>query len=175
MLILYLKIPCGINQIWCYQIHLVMPRSPWFPDGQVTDAGSDLIGFMADASRFVTTFKDPISPHIYLTALPFSPVESKVSQYFHHQFPHTIVIKVGRASYWPACTLRLDDPGSSVTFVAFSPDGNLIAAGSHNQTIIVWDAETGDILSGPFEGIPDPSPSHFFQTANRLFQVPWTK
>ena len=124
----------------------------------MTDAGSDLIGFVADAHRFVTTFKDPISysaPHIYLTALPFSPVESKVSQHFHHRFPHTIVIKVGRASHWPACVLRLDDHGSPVASISFSPDGNFIVAGSHNQTIMVWDAETGDIISGPFEGHTD--------------------
>ena len=32
MLILYLKISCGISQIWCYQIHLVLPKSPQFSD-----------------------------------------------------------------------------------------------------------------------------------------------
>jgi hypothetical protein len=32
MLILYLKISRHISQIWCYQIYLVLPRSPQFPD-----------------------------------------------------------------------------------------------------------------------------------------------
>ena len=32
MLILYLKIQCGISQIWCYQIYLVIPATCWFPD-----------------------------------------------------------------------------------------------------------------------------------------------
>ena len=32
MLILCLKIPRVVNQIWCCQIYLVLPRSPWFPD-----------------------------------------------------------------------------------------------------------------------------------------------
>ena len=32
MLILYLKIQCGISQIWCYQIYLVIPMMCRFPD-----------------------------------------------------------------------------------------------------------------------------------------------
>ena len=33
MLILYIKIPCGISQIWCYQIYLVIPMMRRSPDG----------------------------------------------------------------------------------------------------------------------------------------------
>jgi WD40 repeat protein len=110
---------------------------------------------MADASRFVTTFQDPIlysAPHIYLAALPFLPVESKVSQHFRYWFLNMIVINAGRASHWPTCVLRLDDHRSSVTSVTFSPDGKLIVAGSYNWAIMVWDAEMGDIISGPLDG-----------------------
>jgi hypothetical protein len=32
MLILYLKIQCGIGQIWCYQIYLLIPVTRQFPD-----------------------------------------------------------------------------------------------------------------------------------------------
>ena len=32
MLILYLKIKCGINQIWCCHNYLVIPTTRWFPD-----------------------------------------------------------------------------------------------------------------------------------------------
>jgi len=42
MLILCLKIPCVVNQIWCCQIYLVLPRSPRFPDG-VNASGSGLV------------------------------------------------------------------------------------------------------------------------------------
>jgi WD40 repeat protein len=110
---------------------------------------------LTDANKFVITFKDPImqsAPHIYLTALPFSPLESKVSQHFHRRFPHTIAVQTGRAAHWPACILRLDDHTDSVTSVAFSPDGELIVSGSRDCTIRVWDVATGDIISGPFEG-----------------------
>jgi WD40 repeat protein len=113
------------------------------------------VEFLTDANKFVITFKDPImqsAPHIYLTALPFSPLESKVSQHFHLRFPHTIAVRTGRAAHWPTCVLRLDDHTDSVTSVAFSPDGELIVSGSRDCTIRVWDVATGDIISGPFEG-----------------------
>jgi WD40 repeat protein len=39
-----------------------------------------------------------------------------------------------------------------VTSVAFSPDGKRVVSGSRDKTIRVWDAETGAVVSGPFEG-----------------------
>jgi hypothetical protein len=36
MLILYIKIKCGINQIWCYQNYLVIPTTRRFPDVLLT-------------------------------------------------------------------------------------------------------------------------------------------
>jgi WD40 repeat protein len=42
-----------------------------------------------------------------------------------------------------------------VTSVAFSPDGKHIASGSYDNTVRVWDADTGRIVSGPFTGHDD--------------------
>jgi WD40 repeat protein len=39
--------------------------------------------------------------------------------------------------------------------VAFSPDGKQVVSGSLDETIRVWDAEMGVIVSGPFEGHSD--------------------
>ena len=41
---------------------------------------------------------------------------------------------------------------SSVHSVAFSPHGKRIVSGSFDNTIMVWNAETGAVVSGPFEG-----------------------
>ena len=43
MLILYLKIQCGISQIWCYQIYLVIPTTCRFPDVVMSDHPSSLL------------------------------------------------------------------------------------------------------------------------------------
>jgi WD40 repeat protein len=41
---------------------------------------------------------------------------------------------------------------NGVESVAFSPDGKRIASGSYDNTIFVWDAETGEIVLGPLKG-----------------------
>ncbi|CAG7853599.1 Nuclear distribution protein PAC1 {ECO:0000255/HAMAP-Rule:MF_03141} AltName: Full=Lissencephaly-1 homolog {ECO:0000255/HAMAP-Rule:MF_03141}; Short=LIS-1 {ECO:0000255/HAMAP-Rule:MF_03141}; AltName: Full=nudF homolog {ECO:0000255/HAMAP-Rule:MF_03141} [Serendipita indica DSM 11827] len=43
----------------------------------------------------------------------------------------------------------------SVTAVAFSPDGSRIVSGSHDKTIRLWDAETGQPLGEPLRGHQD--------------------
>lgn len=40
-------------------------------------------------------------------------------------------------------------------FLGFSPDGKRIISGSHDQTIRVWDAQTGAVIAGPFKGHSD--------------------
>ena len=39
-----------------------------------------------------------------------------------------------------------------VRSVAFSPDGQYIVSGSHDQTIHMWNAITGDVEPGSFTG-----------------------
>ena len=39
-----------------------------------------------------------------------------------------------------------------VRSVAFSPDGQHIVSGSHDKTICVWNAMTGETVAGPFRG-----------------------
>ena len=40
----------------------------------------------------------------------------------------------------------------SVQSVAFSPDGRHIVSGSHDKTIQIWDAQTGDLVGNPPQG-----------------------
>jgi len=39
-----------------------------------------------------------------------------------------------------------------VSSVAYSPDGTCIVSGSFDQSIRVWNAKTGKVIAGPFEG-----------------------
>src|ERR1700683_634191 len=90
MLILYLKISCHISQIWCYQIYLVLPRSPQFPDAGCQVSPPTLPPFLAILTPPVTLkgynllFRPPPSNYEYThLALFSSPLaaESKLSPY----------------------------------------------------------------------------------------------
>src|ERR1700733_12048665 len=122
---------------------------------QINDTDPELMSFVTDANKFIITFKDLISqsaPHIYLSALPFSPAESKISKHFLPQFPHTLTVHTSEEMHWPENSHRLDGHADAVSAVAVSKDGNFIASGSLDRTVRIWDAQTGDLVSGPFEG-----------------------
>ncbi|KIM21455.1 hypothetical protein M408DRAFT_29534 [Serendipita vermifera MAFF 305830] len=81
-----------------------------------------------DMKQFVAAFGSLISqsvPHIYLSALPFAPrvTESVIAG---HRSP--------------------------IDSVVFSPDGTRIVSGSFDKIVRVWDAETAEMVAGPFEG-----------------------
>ncbi|KIM19778.1 hypothetical protein M408DRAFT_83055, partial [Serendipita vermifera MAFF 305830] len=108
-----------------------------------------------DMKKFIAAFGSVISqsaPHIYLSALPFSPQESVVSKKYMKLYPRTIGIEKGGQKYWPVLQNVLEGHTSSTTSVAFSPDGMRIVSGSSDMTIRIWDAETAEMIAGPFWG-----------------------
>jgi WD40 repeat protein len=114
--------------------------------------------FAMDAIAFVSTFRIAISrsaPHIYLSALPFSPIKSLVASQFCSQFPQGLSIEIGRMTHWPEVLHVLEGHTSGVLSVAMSPDGRQIASSSRDRTIRVWDMDTGGALIGTFEGHTD--------------------
>ncbi|PVF99496.1 hypothetical protein CPB86DRAFT_813871 [Serendipita vermifera] len=76
-----------------------------------------------------TPAKKTVLPHIYLSALPFSPTKSPLHQEGHETFPNELHIVSG-----------------------ILPDGQHIASGSHDKTIQLWDAKTGQPISEPLQG-----------------------
>ncbi|KAF9060132.1 hypothetical protein BDP27DRAFT_433152 [Rhodocollybia butyracea] len=102
----------------------------------------ELADFATDAVKFVLRFAPVIShsvPHIYLSALPFAPLD----------------IQSSVSSQWPRLQATIEGHSSIIHSVAFSPDGNHIASGSADRTLRIWDACTGDLLVGPFNGHED--------------------
>ncbi|KAF9059437.1 WD40-repeat-containing domain protein [Rhodocollybia butyracea] len=117
----------------------------------------ELAHFATDAVKFVLRFAPVIShsvPHIYLSALPFAPSESKIrKQYSSLLVPDkTVGIQSSMSGQWPRLQATIEGHSGWVWSVAFSPDGNHIASGSADRTLWVWDARTGDLLVGPFTG-----------------------
>ncbi|KAF7982955.1 hypothetical protein HWV62_25270 [Athelia sp. TMB] len=111
--------------------------------------------FVKDTIRFVETFSEPISqsvPHIYLSALPFAPTKSLVSQAYLPQYPSTARLKEGKLDRWLAMLKTLEEHTGAVWAVAYSPDGKRIASASEDETIRVRDTETGEAVGAPFKG-----------------------
>ncbi|KAG2343330.1 WD40 repeat-like protein [Suillus weaverae] len=107
-----------------------------------------------DTLRFVRTFATIIlhsTPHLYLSALPFAPTQSRIYRKFASKFPRTPCIVAGHVENWPQME-KILHANDEIYSVALSPDGKCIACGLLDGTIQVWDIETGQALCAPLQG-----------------------
>jgi WD40 repeat protein len=108
-----------------------------------------------DVQRFIQIFGGTIlhsTPHLYLSALPFSPANSSLSRQFSARFPNTLRVAYGRDINWPVVLTVLRGHTHSVNSVSFSPDGTRIVTGSEDHTVRLWDAVTGQPVGEPLRG-----------------------
>lgn len=103
------------------------------------------------------------APHIYISALAFSPRCSACSIFpscqWHASYPGIPLVQ-GRLTKGPNQLLRghcvtLNGHSEPVNSIAFSPDGARIVSGSSDKTIRFWDAKTGAADGEPLVGHPD--------------------
>ena len=114
--------------------------------------------FIKDGVKFVQNFAgiiDKSTPHLYLSALPFSPSKSILARSLIEKFPGIAQVAVGQHNDWPRNQQGLHGHTSSVNSVAFSPDGRHIVSGSEDRTIRLWDAQTGGQVGNPLQGHTD--------------------
>src|ERR1700733_3671638 len=96
---------------------------------------------LSDALKFVAMFGHPISqsvPHIYLSALPFSPSKSFLLQHWKRQYPNTLAVEAGKLENWPAILHVFHGHRRQVNSAALSPDDTRIVSGSYDKTIRLW-------------------------------------
>ena len=101
-------------------------------------------------SAFASIISDS-APHIYISALVFAPSESIIKLQYSTEYRNILHVQTGMRAHWPPCELVIGEHTESVESVAFSPDGERIVSGSHDNTARIWDSRTGKLLAGPFE------------------------
>ncbi|KAG8981295.1 hypothetical protein FRB93_008748 [Tulasnella sp. JGI-2019a] len=104
----------------------------------VLPAGSDVpvLSLLQDFKNFITQFHALITtsaPHIYLSALPFTPSHTSLSRVYGHLAEGGPKARRGCLQQWS----RVDP------YVAWSPDGRRIISGSWNGTLCLRDPSTG--------------------------------
>ncbi|KAG8818106.1 hypothetical protein FRC18_000259 [Serendipita sp. 400] len=108
-----------------------------------------------DVLRFLLAFRVPITastPHIYISGLGFTPRESVLWKKAGGGFEKMIRVEKGRMERWPARPIMWTGHTSSVCSVAYSRDGRYVASGSLDNTIRIWDTESGAPVGEPLKG-----------------------
>ncbi len=119
-----------------------------FADLIKSNNSSILGAFLYDANRFLLKNRDilNLAPlQLYSSAIVFAPATSIIRNRFKEHIPSWLHRPPKVQQAWNAALQTLEGHSGSVQSIAFSPDGKLLASGSDDKTIKLWDTATGDV------------------------------
>ncbi|KAM0310598.1 hypothetical protein ACHAO8_007964 [Botrytis cinerea] len=132
--------------------------------------GSEITRFLYDAKRFILNYysiADSSPLQLYSSALMFAPKKSIIRNTFHNYTPDWILQEPNIDLEWNAVIQTLEGHSGSVNSIAFSADSRLLASGSGDHTIKIWDPATGT-LQQTLEGHNDWVRSIAFSADSKL-------
>jgi WD40 repeat protein len=122
----------------------------------VSESVTVISNYVHDMKRFIQSFSQGIqeSPlQIYFSALLFTPQETMLYKcYTQHIKKLPIKLLQGYELEWGKVLNIITGHEASVETVAFSPDCTLIASGSSDMTVRIWDVRTGSAVGEPLCG-----------------------
>ncbi|RKL13866.1 hypothetical protein BFJ70_g15820 [Fusarium oxysporum] len=123
------------------------------------EKGGQIASFLYDAKRFVLSCRwtlDTAPLQLYASAIVFAPKQSIMRQTFKQYLPEWISLLPHVDADWNAVLQTLEGHTNRVSSVVFSSDGRLIASGSDDKTIKIWNMATGkeeQTLEGHTSGV----------------------
>jgi len=121
-----------------------------------THAPSDLARFLRDANSFVVSSYEAIersAPHIYISALPFADKDSLVYQEFALRCTGLVTVTTfGIGQHEGRIVMTLAGHDGAVSSVSYCPHGRILASGSEDGTVRIWDTRTGEEAMSPMCG-----------------------
>ncbi|KAG6907489.1 hypothetical protein DXG01_008681 [Tephrocybe rancida] len=104
------------------------------------------LGLWEEACKFYQFFvsgsASAYTPHLYISALSCWNPKSEIAKIWQPHFPYIPKIT---AAYMSAHLMTIQ-VSSSVTGIGISPDGKQLVSGSHDKSVCIWDALTGDLV-----------------------------
>ena len=137
-----------------YRDHILAKILKWLkqnPKARYAQCAHDALQFLLSFHTCIITS----APHIYISGLPFVPQESEIGRNSRSLFEGVIKVQKGQMDQWPGRPERWIGHTAPVFSIAYSPDGHHVVSGSYDNTIRIWDADTGRPVGEPWEGHTD--------------------